>query len=789
MISIKRITFRNFELFGPEEYSIGFDDSDLVLMDGPNGYGKTSVFDALELAFTGNIVRLIPLENRQIPNDVVVAHNSALDVEIQLELGGEKNSTILRKLKNPLPKDATKISKFQELWNTFEKVNDDWVLMDSNGIERIFNNKKFFRDYHLFHYIQQEESARFLKTNNENQRAEALAGLFGGTEVVEEKLKKLVIVQKKIDSLRVETRRQIAAIDTENAVQGIGAPEDETLNYEHLLPWLSELAEPEWDKLEIKNWSKDKLNYFLDELAEINSFSEFRNEFLKDRVYVRSSQQIDLLKIYIKFFYAVHDFDHYVEINERGRLLRQSLAILSEDDLSNIAGSDLGFVFKVLNFSGREEFLAALNELILVEKNQAAAGAEYGDLLKYRDLLFDHLDKANEICDCPLCGKNYESHGELMSFVMKQGSFLRGLLDEQQRKLVIMRDAFRREQLVPLISLLSENISKGSFPSDADIAELVSAKQVEERLLRLRAWLTRENIISDDLMEKNFPSKRESNNIEGAARILSSRIRERSPVQSEEFFDANLNGKFETIFKNYFLQDAKVVVSFEKNNISEKIKYLRGQYSRSLESVLKRKAEAEVMLAKLESKKNQLSEIIGVVQTQLSKYRKRLITDIEIPFFIYSGKILQTHQVGVGHGIFVKDPTGGDQLKNVRFVANLDGDHDVLNTMSSGQISAVVIALSLALNKVYSKNFKAILIDDPVQTMDDINMSSLVELLRNDFGDRQIILSTHEEKVSRYFIYKYLKYNKSVRIVSLMKREQYVPSKKYVYGRSLTQPG
>lgn len=38
-----------------------------------------------------------------------------------------------------------------------------------------------------------------------------------------------------------------------------------------------------------------------------------------------------------------------------------------------------------------------------------------------------------------------------------------------------------------------------------------------------------------------------------------------------------------------------------------------------------------------------------------------------------------------------------------------------------------------------------LLIDDPLQTMDDLNISSFIELLRNDFKDKQIILSTHEE--------------------------------------------
>ncbi|KJR44302.1 hypothetical protein UF75_5319 [Desulfosporosinus sp. I2] len=49
--------------------------------------------------------------------------------------------------------------------------------------------------------------------------------------------------------------------------------------------------------------------------------------------------------------------------------------------------------------------------------------------------------------------------------------------------------------------------------------------------------------------------------------------------------------------------------------------------------------------------------------------------------------------------------------------------------------------------------------DDPVQTMDDINIASLIEVLRNDSAEKQIILSTHETDKENYILYKFLKYN------------------------------
>ena len=235
------------------------------------------------------------------------------------------------------------------------------------------------------------------------------------------------------------------------------------------------------------------------------------------------------------------------------------------------------------------------------------------------------------------------------------------------------------------------------------------------------------------------------------------------------------------VYRDYFNNNSALTGSISDEALEKKIIYLKSQFFRSIHTIIVNLNALEEKQERLKTIKDELSEIIQSVRTQIRQYRKRLITDIEIPFYIYSGKILQTHQAGLGQGILIKDPTGGEELKNVRLVSNWDSDHDIMNTMSSGQISAVVIALTLALNKVYAKNFAPILIDDPVQTMDDINMSSLVELLRNEFGHKQIILSTHEDKVSKYLIYKFLKHHKSVKKVNVMERREYMPTNQFIY--------
>ncbi len=95
-------------------------------------------------------------------------------------------------------------------------------------------------------------------------------------------------------------------------------------------------------------------------------------------------------------------------------------------------------------------------------------------------------------------------------------------------------------------------------------------------------------------------------------------------------------------------------------------------------------------------------------------------------------------------------------------------EHDVLYTMSSGQLSAVLLSFSLALNKIYSGNgIKTVLICDPIQCMDDINMISFVELLRREFSGCQIIMSTHEEDFSNFVRYKFKKYGLDAQAITL----------------------
>jgi exonuclease SbcC len=81
------------------------------------------------------------------------------------------------------------------------------------------------------------------------------------------------------------------------------------------------------------------------------------------------------------------------------------------------------------------------------------------------------------------------------------------------------------------------------------------------------------------------------------------------------------------------------------------------------------------------------------------------------------------------------------------YVKNSDSELIVPNLyFSTAQINILSLCIFLA-SSLKSTEYDCILIDDPIQSMDSINILSTIDLLRSIIvnNDKQIIISTHDE--------------------------------------------
>ena len=74
--------------------------------------------------------------------------------------------------------------------------------------------------------------------------------------------------------------------------------------------------------------------------------------------------------------------------------------------------------------------------------------------------------------------------------------------------------------------------------------------------------------------------------------------------------------------------------------------------------------------------------------------------------------------------------------------------HDALPILSSSQLNSFAVSLFLALNLgLPSMRLSLVMLDDPLQSLDSINLLGLVDVLRRFREHRQLIVSTHEPRL------------------------------------------
>jgi exonuclease SbcC len=769
---IESLLVKNFKLFG-DEFNINFNANDLVVFDGPNGHGKTTVFDALELALTGTIRRLAIVENQQTPNDVVVAHRNRGDCFVQLKLSNERDSLIVKRtLKTKKPKNGTKISNFSLLWDLtiIEGTSERTITQEELG--NFINCSELKRDFTFFHYVEQEDTAHFLKIKSEKDRAKALSVLFGDTKEIQEKVSKVELLEIRLR--KIKGKLEIDQKNLKERIGDIGSDSEKIITEQRFTKLLDWKGNIEWDNESFSNFTFEKKQAFIEELLKLRPFIEHKSHYLINRNYKNAAQQTDVLRNFIGFSLYIAQANEIIQLKQKFDACSNVLAMLQANALGKlIEYQDFTHVLDLIKYTEKEDLFSDIRAILDGNKNNSDSSKLISEVLSIRDRLIEHQNHNKDDTSCIFCGHSYESTGELLSSIKNKETALKSVLSSDGRRLQVLLDEFKNNKIKPITSKLEVYISSLTVPTDLYLGQLKSALEYENRFENLNNWLKNIGVEYKDLVLGFQPDTFNLDKVQTNTEKLQERIINKIPNAPEGYSDFIGELNFDHLFRYYFDSNKGLLDRITVDNVDLKVSYVNEKYMESLSIDKQQYKENKTKLVKLEDKLTDVHSLKTKLKKTISRYQKRLIKDVEIPFYIYSGKVLQSHQSSIGTGIFIKDKTGDDELKNIRFVANWESDHDVLNTMSSGQIAAIVISLYLALNKVYSQGLGTILIDDPVQTMDEINMISLVELLRNEFSDRQLVLSTHEDHVSKYFLYKFLKYGRTARQIRLIDRKEY----------------
>lgn len=173
------------------------------------------------------------------------------------------------------------------------------------------------------------------------------------------------------------------------------------------------------------------------------------------------------------------------------------------------------------------------------------------------------------------------------------------------------------------------------------------------------------------------------------------------------------------------------------------------QLSNEETQLKKIKGDYEVYKKKTDAMTDAVKTLISKYEDANKEYQTQLLNAIKIPLIVYSGRIIQNYPLGLGIRAIIK-------TNQLVFEAVSKSGSDVYNILSTGQLNGLSIAFLLSIKNVYgdTKGLDILLIDDPLQTIDDISAISLADLLTQQ-GIGQIVLSTHEEAKAALLRYKF----------------------------------
>lgn len=760
---IREIYLDNFKSI--KKGYLRFDNKDVIVLDGPNGFGKTSIFDAVELVLTGEIRRIAKIqvtEGNKGYDDYLLAKDQTKPVIIKIEIDNDmaQERVILgRKINhNEFSKISKRPDKFissiHNLDDIEEELTNDNEIKSDEKIKELEDLKKV---YGLYNYIEQEESAHFLK-RNEKDRMNIISKLFN-IEKEENEKNKLLRAKNKMSKNLIEMGKKIGYLEKQLDFNTINKKIDKVEHF-YLLP--ENITNKEiWDHIHVKPLDiKQKEIYFnrIDSIEYlIKNIDLFKTEQFNRSInnLIKNKQRIEDALLLYNFYDKMEDLDKEHDLKIK---LNNYLTLIKKRDIlnKNINWTTISKHFDLpITIENLKDKLTIIKTL---KKNSNQISEIITDLLNTRKELnttFEKLVSNREASGetCPLCGSEWADRDELTNQIFNQTKSLQKKQDESSSEAL-----YHIEELYKnILDKLMDDIKKFTNKLiDTDVYKVLKDRQ-QKGFNKLKAKKFFEDL-SINLEDFAYNEARNFDDLTSRTEMIIEKLR--ANLKLVENFDFENYHELKDIYNNTFDKKDELLKSIDITKFKLKKAYL--DYLIFLQSNIQYQQYSNLK-KKYNIIKNafiSINRAIKVYNAKIEIHRSKIIKEIEIPFYIYTGKIIQNYQRGIGVFIYEKIQDNKEsQIKSIRFVPPQKTDHDIIHSFSSGQLSATILAFTLALNKVYnSSGLNTLLIDDPIQTMDEMNMASFVELLRNDFEKQQIILSTHDNQVSLYIRYKFSKY-------------------------------
>lgn len=782
---IVNLRVKNFKCFDNAkfyEFCIDYEKNPIIL-SGPNGFGKTTFFDAIELIFSKNITRLnTAIENKKTNLGKNILLNKAnVDGYVVLTLKRQENEflTLFAKISNNNKLEIENSICYGDIKKFISTEDLDSFLCNYDNWKDAVDNKTSIKyraeNFNVYYYVSQAESVHFLKRTI-SDRKNAMNVLLK-TDFIDERKSVVTdligsrngtsgyVVNDEIITLENELKNK--AIKLKTLSNNIVQDEIEKPQYVDLGLYKKDPNLYFWDKENIAEANLSEIKRGVNILDSIISFweneSDYRNykwnkdiskilkgnsigDYADNREYI-----IDNLISIQTVEQQLEKWDSMIQIYNSTLMFRQGTP-----DAANYKDEDVVALKKLIPDLKEYDFSLIKNissEIVSLRNTLSTNQKIIDKLSSARNALKNVKNEYDEQgTACPFCNTKFANVDLLNDGFAEVDKLLQNESGSTGERI-----ALKSNELESEIKRVKKIIHPYMDGLDENTINLIVQRKISLKgFISDSGRMANVEKVAEYLANTDYVPQTDRNKmVIDIQRVLSGMIKNIQNTEFESLYDKH---EYDNVEKLYGKDITDIKKGLPIETLKKKCRYLKGLVSEKenteIHTIRKEMKELIIRKAKVTKIRQQLYKLSKVYDKAVEEYKNYTLKQLRVPLLIYTGKILQDYQNGLG--VFVNN----DEM---RFVSNGDAKHDILNTFSSGQLSGFVLAFLFAMNKQYIKassdDIGFILIDDPVQTMDDINISSLIEVLRNDFANKQIVLSTHEMDKENYILYKFYKYN------------------------------
>ncbi len=796
---IKSLEIKNFKLFDDKfDKMRNISQADLILLNGPNGYGKTTIFDALELALTGEIKRIntyneeLGVSKSEKSKRKILIANPSEEAYVNVVLEEDGNELKMERFyEKPLEDQGTEASQDNNPHKIFKKFQLK-LIFNGEEIKQEEERIRVLKQYNLYGigdffdkccFLSQDEHLQFLKETKKDKSI-ALDFLFQLPEKQQKELNRVNAIlnsiqnsntknnlgfMKKFEKLEDGLGEEIEKLESilQNNLVGQNMVERAGAEYMRLFPdkeinWDGEnplLKDEEFDAaLKVL----ERLEYYAQNQESCKKYI-WNNPYRKLLKPFKGTEDIlyeeNALEYALRFF----PLSQNGEILENRYHRQQQLELLKQNlDKREIYKLNWTVVAseKLLKDEMIELAQSDIKQMRALEQVQGTIDQVLSEISNTRTVLLRQTKEAMEqkaIPDgeCPFCGTSYGEWEILEQHISAEKdkllSLSEGTITDIQNRKDEIYEKYLDEIAVSIQVLLQNRVSEAVYKKCLEVKKYKAGlDEINGLLKKINVELPLE--YQEDITQTAAAYEHLVQSIKNGLMTIPDAVQEQLDLSDfwkdfTYYYDKS---------EDKFSEKAVFMIQAKKDYI------MRLSLDSRRKLLLTKKSELSKIVdrrTKLNEIYNMLSEYKNAIEAGVTDYKQKVIRDIEPLLHVYTAKILQ--QKFCGKSIFILTDKN---MQNFQLTHSQEDNQDILYNMSSGQLAAVSLSFLLCMHQVYAKqqSLSVLLIDDPVQTIDDVNMVGLVDILRFEFQDTQIFISTHEQKFEWYLKYKYEKAQKKI---------------------------